>query len=77
MQVLTIPEVGQRLGMSRNTVYRLINSGDLRVVDVGAPKRKGEPHKPRMRIREDDLDAFIEARTVAPPVNDDALTGVP
>lgn len=67
--LLTVPETARRLGVQRNTVYRLINSRALRTVNVAASG------KPRIRIREDDLAAFIESRTASAPSVDvaDAL----
>ncbi|WP_422784959.1 helix-turn-helix domain-containing protein [Psychromicrobium lacuslunae] len=45
------------LAVSRDYVYDLINSGQLRVADVGSSARV------KKRIRADDLQAFIESRT--------------
>ena len=68
--LLTVPETAVRLGVQRNTVYRLINAGELRAVNVAATGSKS-----RARIREDDLAAFIESRTTSfdKPTVDDAL----
>jgi excisionase family DNA binding protein len=55
--VLTVEEAGDRLGVGKRTIYRLIANGDLRVVNVAV---RGT----RMRVREDDLAAFIDNRTV-------------
>lgn len=54
-QLLSIPEVASRLECSKNTVYRFISDGELRAIDIG---RK----RPKMRVRETDLDRFIESR---------------
>ncbi len=56
-RVLTVEEAGDRLGVGKRTIYRLIANGDLRVVNVAV---RGT----RMRVREDDLAAFIDNRTV-------------
>jgi excisionase family DNA binding protein len=40
-------------------IYRLVSTGELRAVDIS---RKGAG-KSKTRIRSDDLDAYIEART--------------
>ena len=45
-------EVGERLGLSRWTVYRLIDAGELPTVHVG--KRQAT------RIEESSVDAYIE-----------------
>jgi excisionase family DNA binding protein len=37
--LLTITEAAKRLKVSRNSVYRLVRSGDLPVVQVGAHSR--------------------------------------
>lgn len=67
-EVLTVDEAAERLRVGRRTVYRLIAQGDLRTVNVAA---KGT----RIRLREDDVAAFIEARTVDSPTVDDDLLG--
>lgn len=56
-EVLTIPQVADRLKVSRNTVYRLISDGDLPVVEV----------RGKSRIAEADLQQYIDrnTRTVA------------
>lgn len=56
-QLHTIPQTAQRLGISRTSVYDLIAAGQLRVVDVGTGR------SPRTRVRDDDLQAFIDGRT--------------
>lgn len=55
-----IPEAAELLGVTSNTVYRLIAAGQLRAVDVDASGRR-----PRTRVRHDDLQAFVDARTAA------------
>lgn len=61
VQLLTIPQVMDRLGIkSKDTVYALISSGALRVTDIAATGQR-----PRSRVREDDLQRFIDARTRA------------
>lgn len=69
-RLYTIPETAARLGIERNTVYRLINAGALRGVNIAASGSKS-----RLRIREDDLAEFIEARTASTekPSTDDAF----
>lgn len=68
--LLTIPATAQRLSVQKSTVYRLIRNGDLRAVNIA---RTGT--KPRMRIRTDDLQKFIEKRTADPtsPTVEDAI----
>jgi excisionase family DNA binding protein len=58
VQLLTIPQVMQRLGIkSKDTIYKLISDRELRVVDISTYGRS------RSRVREDDLAEFIEKRT--------------
>lgn len=52
-------EVGKRLGCSEPHVYRLIESGALRAVDISQPGAR----RSKTRVRSDDLSAYIEART--------------
>ena len=42
--------VAQLLGIGRTTVYRLVNTGELRAVRVGE----------RLRFRPEDVDAYLE-----------------
>lgn len=57
--MLSVKETAARLGCSDDTVSRLIDIGDLRAVNIRATG-KGM----RLRISEDDLTAFIKARTI-------------
>lgn len=52
-EVLTIPQVAERLKISRHTVYRLISAGELPVVEVGKVSR----------VSEADLQKYIERNT--------------
>jgi excisionase family DNA binding protein len=59
IHLLTPLAAAERLGCSDMHVYRLISTGELCAVDIsltGAGKTK-------TRIRSDDLDAYIDART--------------
>lgn len=58
VRLLTIPEVAERLGITRKTVYRRIASGDLPVVDIGDGTGRS-----KSRIRSDHLVAYIERLT--------------
>jgi excisionase family DNA binding protein len=49
---LTVREVASTLRVSNMTVYRLINSGDLRAVRVGKS----------FRLREDDVNSYLADR---------------
>lgn len=61
-QLLTIPEAGERLRCSESHVYRLIAVGKLRAIDVAQPGAR----KPKTRISEHDLAAYIESSGGAP-----------
>lgn len=64
-RLYTPKEAGELLGgVSEQTVRRMVEAGQLRIVNVGT-----DPAYPRMRIREDDLMAFIEARTQEAPAS--------
>lgn len=56
--VLTVAEVAARLRIRPKTVRKFIRSGALKASNIGTAKR------PRYAIREDFLDAFLEARAV-------------
>jgi excisionase family DNA binding protein len=58
-KLLPVPVAAERLGCSEMHIYRLVSTGELRAVDISL---KGAG-KSKTRIREDDLDAYIEART--------------
>lgn len=63
-QLLRLEDAADRLGISRDSVERLIASGDLAAVDIRAGG-----NRPRLRVAETDLAAFIAARalpTLAP-----------
>lgn len=49
---LTVAEVADLLRVSNMTVYRLIKSGELPAARIGKS----------YRVREDDVDAYLEAR---------------
>lgn len=57
-QLLSVTEAAERLACSRGHVYGLIAAGSLRAVEI---KAKGTRSK--TRVREDDLEAFIDANT--------------
>lgn len=69
-RLLRIPEVAARLSLSRTTVYELMTRGELPSVAVGGTRTR--------RIREADLDAWIQAQTdgTAPTVRTGAAQEV-
>ena len=52
---LTVAQVAERFQISQETVRRWIRNGDLPVLELGGLKAG-------YRVREDDLDAFIDER---------------
>ena len=56
-RLYTVAEVAEILGTSKAYVYERINGGEVRTVNLGTPVRA------KMRVRADDLQAFIESRT--------------
>lgn len=64
MQLLTVEQVAERLAVHKRAVEKLLRLGRLPFVDVCVTPNS---RKPRKRIREDDLLAFLESRRVAPP----------
>jgi predicted DNA-binding transcriptional regulator AlpA len=66
VEVLTIPQVAERLKVSRYTVYRMISAGVLRAVDISVPQTDGSKRtwrQSRTRVRVDDLQAYLDANT--------------
>lgn len=59
-RLLRIPEVAERLGIGRATVYTLIASQQLAVHDIGTGTRT------RLRVSEPDLAAYITSRRIPP-----------
>lgn len=64
MQLLTVDEAAERLSITPRQVVALMKQGKLPWVNVSAKKSTS---KPRRRVAEYDVNAFIEARRVAPP----------
>jgi excisionase family DNA binding protein len=54
--LLRVAEAAERLGCSRWHIYDLIAKGQLAAVDIGIGRAQ-------TRVREDELTAYIEART--------------
>lgn len=55
--LLTIREAASRIGCSPGLVYALCREGVLPRVQIGLGH-----HRPRIRIREDDLEGYIESK---------------
>lgn len=57
-QLLSVAHAAERLDCSAGHVYGLIAVGKLRAVEI-----KATGTRPKTRVREEDLEAFIEAQT--------------
>ena len=64
---LTIQEVALRLHVSRDTVERWINSGNMHAVDVSSRLKK-RSCRPLWRISVESLETFLEGRANRPPI---------
>ena len=63
-RLLSPKEIAQRLNVTRDSVYRWIENGELRAIDLRATSEK-----PRWNIPESALDAFLAARSnIAEPI---------
>lgn len=51
IKLLTIPQVAERLGLSRSTVYNLVNAGKLKAIKINKS----------VRFADIDVDAFIQS----------------
>lgn len=60
MNLLTVPDVAVKLGVSLKTARRLVEGGAIRSVKLGASRRS-----PR-RVRPADLAAYIRANLSSP-----------
>jgi len=59
-QLLSIPEIADRLSLGRSTVYRLVSSGQLQAINLG----EGKQHT-HIRIRESELERFINSKELS------------
>jgi excisionase family DNA binding protein len=59
-QLLTVKDVARQVQVDTRTVHRWIGSGELPAIDIG----RG------YRIKQEDLDAFLEKRRKHPPQKD-------
>lgn len=64
MATCSIPEVSESLGVSSDTVKVWIQRGELRAINVSLNRQS---RKPRLRIRECDLEAFLSSRETGKP----------
>jgi len=56
VRLYPVAKAAEVLGIGRTFMYQLINSGQIRVVELGSSRAK-------QRVRADDLQAFIDSRT--------------
>lgn len=64
---LTIQEVALRLHVSRDTVERWINTGEIRATDVSGRRGKNA-RRSLWRISVESLETFLERRANRPPI---------
>lgn len=64
-RLYTVEEVADALNIKKRSVEDLLRSGRLPHVNVSV---SGSHLKPRRRVSEDDLIAFIESRRAKPPI---------
>jgi excisionase family DNA binding protein len=57
--LLSLQDVADRLGVSKDTVRRMIDRGELEAVDIGVPGRRA------LRVKEPVLVAYVRKRTRA------------
>ncbi len=55
--LLTVDEASERMRVSKSTVYREIDAGELRAYRLG-------PNKGAVRVPEDAIDEYMQARAV-------------
>ena len=61
-KLMSIAEVSRSLGTNENKILGLIRSGELSAINVA---QNGNGKRPRWRISDSDLDAFLESRKTA------------
>jgi excisionase family DNA binding protein len=60
--MMTVKEVARALGVSLATAYNLVHGGKIPAVRVGLGRGT-------IRVREEDLEAFVAASRITPPVS--------
>ena len=62
-EYLSPPAIARRLGVSHGKILAWIASGELRAADFATVRGQ----RPRWRVAETDLTAFLARRTTSPP----------
>ena len=62
LELLSIPEVCQELGMGKSWVYRRIQSGEIPSVKLGR----------NIKVRREDLEGYLEAQRYQPTTSESA-----
>lgn len=60
LRYLTSEQAAEVLGVDSNTIRRRVHEGKIRWSNIGTPER------PRIRISEDDLHAYMESQASRP-----------
>lgn len=55
---MSVENFGRRIGVSRASAYRIVAAGQVALTNVGTGSR------PRVRITEAALDAYLKSRTI-------------
>ena len=63
-KALRIREVAEQLGMSHDAVARLVHAGKIRAFNVTV---RDNPSRPEYRVLEEEVDKFIESRSLWQP----------
>ena len=58
--LLKVANVAKRLNVADSSAYKLIQTGKLRAVVFDIEKNGVKKRRPCVRVREEDLDAFIK-----------------
>lgn len=61
-RLLKVTEVAKAFGVDPNSIYRMIAARELDWVDIAISERTKHP-RPRIRIREETVEAFLTRRT--------------
>lgn len=60
-ELLSVDDVADRLGVTEQTVRKLIRSGDLVAINIGTGAKRGV-----WRLHPEDVEAFLVARLTTP-----------
>lgn len=67
VKLLSLNEAAERIGCSRAHIYGLISAGHLNRYDISLPSRIGKAKRPKTRVSDADVDAYIESIRIPVP----------